>query len=316
MKIDAPGIYSGIPIDPYIADQLLSVPSLSSGCARTIESVSALHAWTDHPRLNPNHERDDSKKADFGSVAHDVLLEGGTDRIVIIDPADYPAKNGNIPDGYKNPAIRAARDAARAEGKYPVLRPDYPAIEEMVTEARAFLERTRFRGILQRTEAEATMIWQEGPVWLRARPDLLAHDRSVLMHYKTCKGKVHPDAFARIVDSQGYDFALMFYARGLAELEPEHGAGAQHIILAQEQDPPYSCALYDLAPAKASLASGKVERAITTWARCMASGNWPAYDCRVHSLEPKPWELAREEERCYLGLGEAEPLQREHGMQI
>lgn len=316
MKIEKPGIYSGIPIELYIADQLLEVPSLSASCAHTIETISPLHAWIDHPRLNSNFAGDASKKADTGSAAHDVLLEGGTDRVEVIDPADYPAKNGNIPDGWKNPAIRAAREAARAEGKYPVLKTDWPAIEAMVTEAREFIERTEFRGIFGRAEAETTFVWQEGPIWLRARPDLLANDRSVMLHYKTSKSIVHPNAFSRVVDSCGYDFTLMFYARGLAELDPERSAHTRHIILAQEQDAPFSCALYDLEPAKASIASGQVERAITTWARCMKTGRWPAYDTRVHSIEAKPWQIAQEEGRTFLALGEVEPVQARHGIQI
>lgn len=313
--IDTPGIYSDIAIDLYIADKLLAVPSLSSGCAHTIDSVSPLHAWTKHPRLNPAQADDASKTSDIGSVAHDVLLEGGTDCIVVIDPEDYPGQRGGVPKGWTNNAIRAARDAARADNKYPILKDDAAAVTAMVNAAREFIERTQFRGIFDRAEAEATMIWQEGPIWLRARPDLLAHDRSVLLHYKTSKSKVHPGAFTRIIDGSGYDFAMMFYARGLAELEPERGANTQHVILAQEQDEPYSCALFDLMPAKASIASGRVDRAITTWARCMASGKWPAYDTRVHSIEPKPWQLAEEEERTFLALGEVEPLQAEHGIQ-
>lgn len=309
MTITAPGIYSGIPIDAYIADRLCAVPTLSSGCANRIESISPLHGWIDHPRLNPDHAHDVAKKADIGSVAHDVLLEGGTDRIEIIDPEDYPAKNGNIPDGWTNVSIRAARDVARAEGRYPILKADYAAVDAMVTEAREFLERSDLRGILACAESEATMIWQEGPVWLRARPDLLAHDRSALVHYKTSKSKVHPDAFARVIDSQSYDFTLMFYARGLAELEPDRTAYTRHIIVAQEQEAPFSCALFDLTPSKASIASGKVDRAIKTWAKCMASNRWPAYDTRVHSIEAKPWQLEAEEMKTFYGLGELDPLQ-------
>lgn len=308
--IDTPGIYSGIPIEIYVADKLLSVPSLSSGCAHTIESTTPLHGWTDHPRLNLNHEHDDSKTADIGSVAHDVLLEGGTDCVVIIDPADYLGQRGAVPKGWTNNAIRAARDAARAENKYPILKDDAAAVMAMVETAREFIERSLLRGIFDLAEAEATMVWQEGPVWLRARPDLLAHDRSVIVHYKTTLASVKPRSFERIAANMGYDFAMMFYARGLAELDPQAGATAQHYILGQEQKPPYSCKLFDLKAAKASIASSRVERAIDTWARCMASGKWPDYDTTVHSIEPSPWEIAEEEQTIY-GLGRLDPLQAE-----
>lgn len=313
--IDGPGIYDRVPITEYIADRLLASPTLSSGCAHTIESASPLHAWFGHPRLNPAHARDGSKEADIGSVAHDVLLEGGTECVCVIDPADHPSEPkkkgepGSIPTGWTNKAIKAARDAARDAGKYPILKSDAAAVIAMVDAAREFIERTELRGIFDRAKAEQTMVWQEGPVFMRARPDLLADDRAVLLHYKTSTGRVHPDAFERVIDSQGYDFAIGFYARGLAELEPQRGQRTRHIILAQEQSAPYACALHDLAPAKFSIASSRVDRAIKTWARCMKSGRWPAYDTRIHSIEPKPWQIAAEEERTIFGLGQPDPLQ-------
>lgn len=320
MKIDTPGVYSGIDMDAYLADPAPTV-SLSSGVAFTLDTQSPLHAWY-CTKLNPNRVVDNSKEADIGSVAHDVLLEGGTDRIVVIDPADYPSKPkkagepGTIPRGWTNNAIRAARAEARTAGKYPILKDDSVAVSAMVTAAREFIERTELRGIFERSKPELTLLWQEGAVWLRARPDLLTDDRSVCLHIKTTVGSVNPKAFERIVDSCGYDFALMFYARGLAELEPGAGARTRHIIMAQEQKAPHACALYDLTPAKASIASGRVGRAIDTWGRCMKSGRWPAYDTRIHSLEPKPWHLAEEEERNFLALGEVDPIQEREGMQI
>lgn len=299
--IEKPGIYDSIDMDAYLADPA-PVCSLSSGTAYVLDTESPLHAWC-RTQLNPNRVSDASKVADIGSVAHDLLLEGGTDRIVVIDPVDYPSEPkkkgepGSIPKGWTNKAIREARDAARADGKYPILKDDAACVMDMVTTARDFIERSPLRGIFGRAKAEQTMLWQEGPTWLRARPDLLADDLSYCVHVKTTKGSVNPRAFERTVDGCGYDFVLMFYARGLLALEGQRAAHTRHVILAQEQDAPYSCALYDLAPAKAAIADGRVARAIQTWERCMASGKWPAYTTQIHSLEPKPWHLADAEER-------------------
>lgn len=316
IEITGPGIFAGVPIDRYIADKLLAVPTLSAGCAHTIESASPRHGFIEHPRLNPYYSRDASKVADIGSIAHDVLLEGGTDCIEVIDPADHPNKPKKkddpltYPTGWTNVSIRAAQKAAREAGKYPILKAEFPAITAMVDAAREFIERTEWRGLFDFAEAEQTMIWTEGAVSMRARPDLLARDRSVLVHYKTSAGKVHPDTFERVIDSQHYDFTIAFYARGLADLEPKVGAHTRHIILAQEQESPFACALHDLAPAKFSIASSKVERAISIWARCMKSGKWPAYDTRVHSHEPKPWHIQAEEDKAmFYGLGQLDPKQ-------
>lgn len=317
--IDKPSIYPGLSMDDYLADPA-PVCSLSSGVALTLDQESPLHAWC-CTRLNPNRVRKPSKVADIGSCSHDVLLEGGTDRIVVIDPVDYPSQPkkkgepGNIPKGWTNGAIRAAQAEARAAGKYPILKEDERAVRDMVDTARDFVERSELRGIFDRSKVELTMLWQEGPTWLRARPDLLSDDRDVMLHVKTTTGSAGPRAFERVIDSQGYDFVLMFYARGLLALEGQKAARTRHIILAQEQDAPYSCALYDLTPAKAAIADGRVGRAIDTWAQCMASNRWATYTTRIHSIEPKPWQIAEEEEREYLGLT-LDAVQEREGVQV
>lgn len=313
------GIYPGISMDEYLADPAPAC-SLSSGTAYVLDTQSPLHAWC-RTQMNANRVRDASKEADIGSVAHDVLLEGGTDRIAVIDPAQFPGKPkrkgepGPIPKGWTNDAIKAARDEARACGKYPILKDVAAGVTNMVDTAREFVERSMLRGIFGRAKAELTMIWSEGPTWLRARPDLLADDLSVCVHVKTTTGSVNPRAFERTIDSLGYDFVLQFYARGLLAIEGQRAAATQHLILAQEQAAPYACALYDLTPQKAALADARVGRAIDLWARCMATGYWPAYTTRVHSIEPKPWQIAEEEQREYLGLT-LDPIQEAAGVQV
>jgi hypothetical protein len=314
-----PGIIHGLSMDDYLADPA-PVCSLSSGVALTLDQESPLHAWC-CTKLNPRRVRDASKEADIGSCAHDVLLEGGTDRIAVIDPEDYPSQPkkkgeaGSIPKGWTNSAIREARDIARAAGKYPILKEAAAAVHDMVGAARDFIERSELRGIFDRSQVELTLLWQEGPTWLRARPDLLSDDRDVMLHVKTTTGSAGPRAFERVIDSQGYDFVLMFYARGLLALEGQKAARTRHIILAQEQSAPYSCALYDLTPAKAAIADARVARAIDTWARCMATNRWPSYTTRIHSIEPKPWQIAEDQEREYLGLT-LDPVQEREGVQV
>lgn len=313
------GIHAGVSMDDYLSDPCPGRCSLSSGVALKLDQYSPLHAWC-ATKLNPARVRDSSNEADIGSVAHDVLLEGGTDRVVVIDPEDYPSEPkkkgepGSIPKGWTNKAIRAARVEARAAGKYAILKDDSAAVMRMVDAARDFIERSELRGIFARSRSELTLMWDEGPIWLRARPDLLADDFSICLHVKTSTGSVNPRAFERIIDSNGYDFVLQFYARGLLALGGQRAARTRHVIFAQEQDAPHACALYDLTPAKASIADGRVGRAIDLWTRCMASNSWPAYTTRIHSIEPRPWQIAEDQEREYLGLT-LDPLQEREGVQ-
>jgi hypothetical protein len=200
----------------------------------------------------------------------------------------------NFPDWRTN-ASKDARAAARAAGKTPVLAHNMPEVELMVAAAQDHVSRSEIAGIFERGRPEQTIIWREpeAGIWCRARPDFLTDDRRIILHYKTTEASANPEKFIRgIMASMGYGFAVRFYARGLAAVSP---GDAQHLILVQEQDAPYACSLIGLAPAKAAIEDARVKAAIATWGRCLATGEWPAYDGRVHYAEPTPWELAEAE---------------------
>ncbi len=290
-----PGIYDGIPMADYVSDKVCPEPSLSSSCAFTLSRLSPLHAYTSHPRLGGNRGAE-SGIADHGSVAHDLFL-GGEGAIAVIEPDLYPAKNGNVPDGWTNQAIRDARDAARANGLTPILAHEMPAIRTMVEVANEFIDKSELAGILKRGKSEQTIVWRDGSAWCRVRPDWLTDKHDVMLSYKTTDAKLHPETFARgIFRGMGYDFGHRFYARGLASVTRRNDA--LDVTLVQQQSAPYSCALIGLSPAKAMIDDDRVERSIRTWERCLASGEWPGYGGRIYYVEPTAWELAQAEQAC------------------
>lgn len=277
----------------YLADPC-DVPSLSSSCAFKLITRSPLHAWRAHPRLG-GAVREDSGVADVGTVAHDLLL-GGEGKICEIDPRNYPSTTGSIPDGWTNKAIRAARDQARANGLTPVLAGAMAGARAMVKVAHEFIHASEIKGVFDDGEPELTVIWQEEDVWCRIRPDWLTTYRRWYVAYKTSAADIGPNSFSRLADNMGYCFSQEFYARGL-RAAGECTAGARQVILAQSQQPPYACALYDLTPAKSAIESSQVQRAINTWRACMERDVWPGYSPRICSLDVKPWQIAEEEER-------------------
>src|SRR5215831_15104770 len=105
--ITEPGIYT-IPLDEYIADPCES-PSLNPGVAATLLARSPLHAWTEHPRLNPTHQREHSEAFDLGAAFHSSVLGGPLFHII------------SAPD-YRTKAAQEARVYARANGWIPILR--------------------------------------------------------------------------------------------------------------------------------------------------------------------------------------------------
>jgi hypothetical protein len=291
--IRAPGIYDGMPFANYLADPC-EAPSLSSSIGHTLLVQSALHAWQAHPRLG-GERSPEANEADIGSVAHQLLL-GGEDRIVEIEF-----------DSWRTNASKEAREAARAEGKIPVLAHNMPPCRAMTLAAHRFIEGSELAGIFERGQGERTIIWREGDVWCRVRPDWLTDNHDVMLHYKTTLASARAEKFIRgIMAGMGYGFALRFYARGLASLGcPDMSTAktfaphTQHVIMVQEQSAPYACSLIGLTPAKSEIEDARVRIAIETWRKCLSTGTWPAYDSRVHYAEPTSWELAESEgEQC------------------
>jgi hypothetical protein len=300
--MNAPGIYSGMPMSAYLADPC-PAPSLSSGCAHTLLTQSPHHAWANHPRNPARLPCDESIAMDTGSIAHALLLEHDESKVVVIDASDYRTK-----------AAREARDTARTAGKHPILADKMTDIRDMVDAARDFVEHSEIRGVFLEGEAESVAIAEEVGVWLRTRPDWLTHDRKMHVSFKTTPGSAEPSGFIRgRLTALGYDVALSLYDR---TIQRACGILPASVLLVQEQKAPFACSLISLAPAMADIADAKVDRAIALWRQCLESNRWPSYSGRIHFAEPPSWMLAQAEDEAYRGLtGGVDELQATEGLQ-
>lgn len=272
-KLDAPSYHA----DPA------PTPSLSNSIANTLITQSPLHARHQHPRLNPNYVPEQDSRFDLGSAAHMMLLERRIDGIVIVEAKDWKKK-----------AAQEARDEARAEGKYPILARHYEQVQLMVGAATAFIETTELAGLFTAGIPEQTVLWQEGSVWCRCRPDLVARlfANPVILDYKTTEN-AEPDAFIRQIPRMGYDVQAEFYVRGvktITQIEPTF------VFLVQEISAPYACSLVALSNAYRAIGQQKVERAIGLWQRCMERNEWPSYSTRIAYAEPPSWALLEMDE--------------------
>ncbi len=263
-----PGIYT-MGMAEYLA-----IDALSSGVAHTLLSASPLHAKHDK-----DHPSDATKEMDLGSYAHAMLLEGSAN-FVEVDA-----------DSWRTKAAQEARDDARSVGKLPILTSKVQEVSDMVAAAHSYVDNSEIAGAFRDGAPEQTLIWSEDSVLCKARPDWLSPRH--LIHYKTTTN-VNVRAFGRVAASMGYAMAMMFYQRGLNAVLPDNEC--EHFILAQEATAPFACKLFDITAALSDVAERQVERAIGIWARCLASGQWPAYDGSVHSIDLQPWELAQAEE--------------------
>src|SRR3990167_1335678 len=180
--------------------------SLSSSVAKVLLNQSPRHAWMQHPKLNPDYRPEENSRFDLGSAAHALLLEGNQAKIAIIEADDWRTKKA-----------KEERDEARANGLLPILVKHDFALKAMVKAANEFIETTELKGIFENGKPEQTVIWQEGDIWCRARPDWLTNDNKIILDYKTTDSAA-PEVFIRQIPRMGYDLQSEFYDRGIYRL--------------------------------------------------------------------------------------------------
>lgn len=274
-----PGIYS-MAAELYHADPAPQ-PSLSASMIKTMLNQSPLHAWCQHPRLNPDIESDNDPKFDLGTAAHSLVLEG-IDNMLVVDADDWRTK-----------AAKQAREDAYAAGRTPVLAQNHKHLTRMLEVAQdAVRNCVGLSGFtFEQGQPEQTLIWQEQGIWCRSRLDMLANDYHLILDYKTTTGSASPDKAARqILDQLNGDIQAAMNLRGLRHLT---GKDAKFIFMVQELDPPFSVSFIGVGPAYLTLGEDKILSAMATWRECMKSGRWPAYTNQICWAAPKPWEIDR-----------------------
>lgn len=267
-------------------------PSLSASCANVLLAKSAYHAWLQHPRLG-GVQREATDAMDAGSLLHALLLEGGAG-VEVIDAEDF-----------RTNAAKTARDAARAAHRVPVLAKVYDAACALADDVGAQL---RALGIdLATGESEVSVEWTETTddgtdVLCRGRMDHLWLDRGLILDLKTCQS-AHPRAVTKHVEAYGYHIQRAAYVSAMNKIRPD---------LAGRNPDPFTFVFCETLPAaskrRAIVQPVKLDalfretgerrwkRAVETWARCIATDEWPAYAPTGETMvvEAPGWTLAEE----------------------
>lgn len=267
-----------ISANQYHADRIPGVeqPTLSRSIAHILCTDSPLHAWTAHPKLNPNYKPTEKEEFDIGHVVHDLLLFGGSS-VEVVDAENWRTK-----------AAQEARDAARDAGRQPLLPHQWQACEEMADAVRRQLERWE-DGPVPFTDGqpEQTIVWDEAGVVCKARPDWIRDDHAAIDDFKTCRS-ANPDAFTRSLFGYGYDLQAYMYVRGL-HMATGASLDTPFRFVAIEKQPPYAVSVVALGPAAWTIARKKYEYAVNLWRECLESSRWPGYEPRVAYAELPAW---------------------------
>lgn len=272
-----------IDADQYHADELgADRPSLSASLAHLLVTSSPRHAWTQHPRLNPDFKREHDDKFDVGTAAHWLLLQGDTaDIVTIIEANDW-----------KTNAAKEQRDAARAVGRLPLLAKHWDGVQAMVASVREKIAAADCTPPLFADGAsEQTLVWEDDHgVLCRARLDWLRSDLATIDDLKTTKASAKPQAWARrTMFAIGADVQMAFYLRGVAKLHPELRGQTVFRYVVVEAYPPYEISIIEPDAAILEVGRLKVEEALAKWALCLEEDFWPGYPTQPYRAELPAW---------------------------
>jgi len=276
----APGIHDIAP-DEYHSDPC-ETPSLSNHVACTLLKQSPMHAWMEHPRLNPSRTTEKVKNHySIGTCAHRMLLEGDDSGVLVVDAKDWRTK-----------LAQEQRDGAAGRGLVALLAHEMQEVRDMVRAAHTYLDGTPLRGIFAKGKPEQTIIWNDaGGVLCRGKLDWLGDDRTLVVDYKTTSVE-NPGQFIRTMTENGYHTQSELYLRGLAALGHSR---ARFLFLVQETSAPYLCYLVECGESMRELASKQIARALLLWRDCLAGNRWPGYPGEVYQAEPPMWAFKDEE---------------------
>lgn len=259
----------------YHADPCPS-PSLSSGVAKLLCSATPAHARIAHPKLNPAFEPTNKSSFDLGTAAHQLLLQGVED-VVIVEADNWMTK-----------AAKEQRDAAYAAGRTPLLAKDWGRVQAMADAAVRQLEGFDLDPMpLTNGKPEQTLLWEEDGVWCRARYDWLHNNMATIDDLKTTAASADPRAWQRTMFGIGGDVQAAFYSRGI---QRTFGVTPLFRFVVQEVKPPFALSIVTPSDAVMVQADEKVEHAISLWRECLRTNSWPAYSRELATVELPSWE--------------------------
>lgn len=245
-----PGFYPNIPEAEYHADR----DSLSVSGAKVLLQAPALFR---HRQDNPEHK----DVFDFGSAAHALVLGVGAE-VVEVDA-----------DSWRTKAAGEARDAARAQGKTPLLAKDAAKVRDM---ADALSGHAGAMSLLSggQPEVSAYAVDEWTGVMRRCRYDYLRDD--VAVDYKSA-ADISPGGFQRACLNYGYAMQAAWYLDVATDLgQPLSDFG----FIAQAKEAPYLVEVYRLDDDFLALGRARNLAALERFRDCRDSGKWPGYTGR------------------------------------
>src|SRR5215212_2732080 len=275
---------SGLPALEYHAMRALS----ASGAWLLGEECAAKFLW--RSPWNPLYLPEAKTEFDIGVAAHLAVLEPGhqAQSVVVIEAGDY-----------RSSKAREARDAARAEGKVPLLPYELDIVQAIAGSIRAHsIAAPAFKG----GEAEVTLTWSdpETDIPCKARPDYLPAHGQWVVYLKTA-ASANPRTWRDQAYRLGYHARAAWYLDG-AEAVLGH-MPEEYWFVVVEKEAPYLVSVISFDEDALRWGRAANRKACEAFGRSAAANDWPGYrdpgqnHDRAFRIGLPPWALYQLQDR-------------------
>ncbi len=250
MTITEPGIYT-LTAEAYHADPALG----STGARLLVNECPAAY------RLNVSESK---TEFDIGTAAH----------LLVLEPDAFGAKVAAIPfDSYRTKAAQEARDAARVEGRTPLLPDQLAAVQAMRD---AILADPVAGRAFQGGAAEQSLFWRdpEFGVICKTRPDWLPGHGRYLVDIKTSTN-ANPKKFEKAIAEFGYHQQAAWYLDGVEAVTGTRPARFAFVVVSKKAPHLVTTCWIDDEAIQWGRILNRRARGLFAW--CLEHDQWPAF---------------------------------------
>jgi exodeoxyribonuclease VIII len=227
-----------------------------------------------------------------GTLAHCAVLEPHAlaERYVVV-PADAPRRPTSKQWEAKKPSPESAAAmawwtdfSARAEGRQIVSAEDYAITQQQL---QALADEPTIASILKEGRGEVSVFWRDARtgVYCKARPDWMTPPtgrRVTLLDLKSTADE-SPSGFGRAAARMKYHLQRSHYVDGVQQATGWRVD--EFVFAAVTSAPPVLAVPYFLTDAIKEQADDERAELLDLYARCMESGQWPAYGQGLQMLD-------------------------------
>lgn len=222
---------------------------------------------------NPSTE----KHFTLGSAVHSLLLEEGK-TVVHIEV-----------DNWKTKAAQTKRDAALAEGLYPLNNPEHAQALAMAESLRTHPTVAKHLAV-GHTEVAITGVDSDTWLPMKARLDILDVEARVILDPKTTAATDSAD-FGTHAWRHGYHMAAAHYIEMAAQATETDPAEWTFLFAVVEKTAPYLRFVTELDAESLDLGRRDRARGIELYRECVETGKWPGYPTDVTTTRLPKWAL-------------------------